>query len=91
MTIGSNFKFHCDKRYFSFCWQVRKRLKRVVFRHRSNMGGNMRHTTDRFRPQTLDYWPCDLLIGMANARQIGNGIRLNSNGISVGIIGILGM
>jgi len=50
-----------------------------------------KHAFSKFRPQTLKDCPYDLLIVMVNAIRIGNWIRLNSKGISVGIIGILGM
>lgn len=49
-----------------------------------------KHGVPKSKPQTDIVWPWDLLIVIANANLIGNWTRLNSIGISVGIIGIRG-
>ena len=45
----------------------------------------------RLIPATLSDWPWALLIDIAKAKRTGNWRRLNSNGISLGIMGIRGI
>ena len=44
----------------------------------------------KLSPHTCNDCPCALLIVIANASRTGNCKRLNSNGVSVGIMGMRG-
>ena len=54
-------------------------------------GHDKKNGFSRFRPLILNDWPCVLLIVIANSTRNANWIHLKSKGISVDIIGILGM
>jgi len=66
----------------------------MVYQHMNMphiIGHEKKNGFSRFRPQTLNTWPCDMLIIIANVTWIGDWILLISKDISVGIMGILKM
>lgn len=80
-----------DTQYFLFLRLARTRTNLKFFRCVSkplNACPCEKHGFSKFSPYTYTNWPCFLLVVTANASLTGNCKRLNSNSISVEIIGM---